>query len=157
MNAKFMWAVGLFEGEGSMSNYAGRRRALRLQLHITDEDVLRRFAEAVDVGSISGPYLHAGNRKPYWCWHVGYEGAETLLERMLPHLGERRTAQAVTKLAIAKAGHSRLLEEVTAPRPCLGCGEVFRPRYAPGRRQTYCTTNCRDNFGQRRRRATSLQ
>ena len=48
------WAAGLFEGEGSISSSAAQRP--RLQLKMTNEESVRRFASAMGVGKVYGPY-----------------------------------------------------------------------------------------------------
>ena len=92
------WAAGLFEGEGSIvPSSAG---AIRLQLKMTDEDVVRRFGELVG-GRVYGPYLQNSvilrgfARKPFWCWSSGgTTHAWKLLHQWWPWLGLRRRARA---------------------------------------------------------------
>lgn len=88
-NAEFAWAVGLFEGEGTI--HAGRkgprgasRSQRRLCLGTTDLDVLQRFHAAVGVGKIDGPRI-VKDRKTAECL--------ALLDRMEPLLGQRRREQ----------------------------------------------------------------
>jgi hypothetical protein len=90
---EFSWAVGLFEGEGTVTRCGGR---FRLALKMTDHDVVRRFAAAVGVGRVYGPYQpgqrkkDGGLRKPVLFWVA--EGAEARLlgARMAAGLGDRR-------------------------------------------------------------------
>lgn len=92
------WAAGLFEGEGSIvPRPAGR---IRLQLKMTDEDVVRRFGEVVG-GRVYGPYrqnsvIRRGfERKPFWCWSsAGTAHGWKLLHQWWPWLGLRRRARA---------------------------------------------------------------
>lgn len=93
------WAAGLFEGEGfigfnrSTSDSEHRPRGyLTLELRMTDEDVVRRFASIVGVGSVNGPYLPKKGGKPFWGWRTSGTRAKPLTENDLfvGWLGERR-------------------------------------------------------------------
>jgi hypothetical protein len=61
------WAAGLFEGEGSI--VISREGRVALQVHMTDEDVMRHLAEVLG-GNITGPYQYqqpdGHKRKPFW-------------------------------------------------------------------------------------------
>ena len=76
---EFSWAVGLFEGEGTGQ----------------DLDVVDRFAAAVGVRHVYGPYqsrdrkYDGGLRKPFLYWVVEGGEARLLGVRMAPWLGER--------------------------------------------------------------------
>ena len=101
-----MWAIGLFEGEGSVDARERERiPKMRMQLKTTDEDVLERFWRVVGCGRFYGPYPGKGsNDKPYWIWAVHGRDAENLLRRFLPELGERRKQQAFAALHLAVDG-----------------------------------------------------
>lgn len=89
-NKKTWWAIGLFEGEGTI--IAGRRMSLAM----TDEDTVRRFCDVVGSGVISGPYRDkVPNRKPMWRWDLNdTRTVYHLLKKWYPHLSEHRRAQA---------------------------------------------------------------
>jgi LAGLIDADG DNA endonuclease family protein len=88
------WCVGLFEGEGCIGRHVSSSYSyVRLQLKMTDEDVVRKFCSILGVGKVFGPYKQ-GDRKPTWQWAVQGQKAADLLYAMLPHLGQRRTAAA---------------------------------------------------------------
>lgn len=91
------WAVGLFEGEGTIIVRPERTNAkagyIELSLSSTDEDVIQSFAAAVIHGCIYGPYRYNGN-KPYWKWCVYGDEATTILRWMLPLLHSRRAKKA---------------------------------------------------------------
>jgi hypothetical protein len=94
-----MWAAGLFEGEGSMTNSGG---CLDVRLKMTDEDVVRRFEEVVGYGTVYGPYNYEYGdgikRKPHWVWvALSYDALE-VLDLLWAWLGQRRRGQP---LAIA--------------------------------------------------------
>lgn len=108
------WAAGLFEGEGSIyaAPAAGRssrsgRISLRLELHMTDEDVVRRFGDIVGVGTVRGPYRSGGDDRfrPRWKWRVsGAVAVQFLTESgLLTFLGQRRRAKAEEILAALAA------------------------------------------------------
>lgn len=102
MTEDLAWAAGLFEGEGSISLSRGRPR---IQIQMSDEDVVRRFHEAVGCGSVSGPstspsrHKYAANPKPIWTWQasgfVRKQDVQKTLLAMWPHLGSRRRARAL--------------------------------------------------------------
>lgn len=93
---EIIWAAGLFEGEGSICVHTSAGKYVYKRVHLalstTDEDVVRRFHAAVGLGTINGPYQ--GTNKRYWQWRVTGTKARVVLERLLPYLGERRTAKA---------------------------------------------------------------
>lgn len=105
------WAAGLFEGEGSVSvvpNTARSRRIyMRLDMHSTDDDVLKRFGAVVGVGRVRGPYLtngknHKPHHKPYWTWSITGRRA-LLLATHAPfadQLGSRRRSRIAEVIAI---------------------------------------------------------
>lgn len=91
------------------------------QLTSTDEDVVRRFASAVGVGRVSGPYQYTGNRKPYWRWQAsGFERTQAVIAMLWPGLGARRRARAVEVLASLGdvRGRIRTAEEASRVARC---------------------------------------
>ncbi len=98
-----MWAIGLFEGEGSIVTPTGRGRSSVLIIQMCDEDVLRKFNSIVGVGHISGPYNYNKNKnvryKSVWKWSTAKrDDVRKLLTRWLPFLGERRKVRAISAL-----------------------------------------------------------
>lgn len=90
MSNETAWAGGFFEGEG----YIGlnkRYNGLRMSLSSTDLDSLERFQEAVDQGSITGPYEKKGSTKPIWCWSASKRDAVIdVAAKLWPWLCSRR-------------------------------------------------------------------
>jgi hypothetical protein len=89
------WAGGLFEGEGCISCTKGN--LIALTVGSTDEDVLRRFAEIIGIGSVRGPCAPKSNlgKKPYWVWQAnGFAKGQAVIAALWPFLGERRKARA---------------------------------------------------------------
>lgn len=83
------WAAGLFEGEGSVVPVKG---GVRLQLKMTDEDVVRRFCAIVG-GTVYGPYSYDDIRKPAWAWTSDGADPQRIAEGFWPWLGVRRRAR----------------------------------------------------------------
>ena len=96
------WAAGLFEGEGCFT-LSGRGTA-RAILNMTDEDVVRRFAQIVRVGGIRGKRVIRPQHKPQWEWTVqNHEGVQALIAVLWPWLGQRRRSRAVEVLRLTHA------------------------------------------------------
>lgn len=92
--ALWAWAAGLFEGEGSVINAAGR-----LSVKMTDEDVVRRLHSIVG-GRVYGPYSYdtqvdGSVRKPAWMWVSDGADPGAILRRWWPWLGARRRERAI--------------------------------------------------------------
>ena len=113
------WAAGLFEGEGTVVSFGGRKHQRSLALSMTDEDVVLRFAAVIGVGKIYGPYGYASStsrrrehHKQYWRWSVSdKDGVAIAAKMLLPFLGQRRSAKL--KEAIEAVS---LLQESTRAR-----------------------------------------
>lgn len=96
------WAAGLFEGEGSIIWATVRNRNPKLppwkrcglSLHMTDEDVVRKFHSIVGVGKVNGPYNYSTKntkRKSSCYWNVqSFEKMQAVIVMFWPWLGERR-------------------------------------------------------------------
>jgi hypothetical protein len=65
------WAAGFFEGEGSVTRHGTQ---FALQIKNTDLEPLERFRNAVEAGTIYGPYWYDDSaivrRKAFWLWIV---------------------------------------------------------------------------------------
>lgn len=91
---EFVWACGLFEGEGCFQNNSRYRR---ISLNTTDEDTIIRFCNAIGFGKVSGPYKPASklSKKDKYEWRVTkWIEMKELIPRMLPYLCERRREAA---------------------------------------------------------------
>lgn len=105
------WAAGLFEGEGSISHFPRKDRASTvraMRITMTDEDVVRRFHQLVEVGTLTdGPAFEEGH-KHRWIWYVQrWADLEELLLRLLPYFGTRRRKKALELLANPSRPHAR--------------------------------------------------
>ena len=101
------WAAGLFDGEGSITKHYQQDRGRpywRLTLGMTDEDLVRRFHEAVrGLGTINlrhPPSKQRRGEKPMWVWASGSRAhVYAILAMLYPFFGERRRARAREALA----------------------------------------------------------
>lgn len=105
------WFSGLFEGEGSFHIVHGVPRGL--QISMTDEDILLR------VKSIFGGNLSRATRKntpehwkDAWRWSLSLGATMDLIPKMMPFLGERRTARAEEFLILGKAKANLRLQKL---------------------------------------------
>ena len=109
----FSWFVGIFEGEGSFDVQTKRKTVngkvyefpnIRLVIKMTDEDTIAKCAEFLGVGYhvTDKKYTERMGRKTiYRVVKCGGKNGKLrdLLERMRPHLSQRRQEQLDTKLA----------------------------------------------------------
>ncbi len=109
--AQTMWVAGLLEGEGCFLIYwktsttGETYPAYRISCNMTDEDVLQRLSEWTgNVAKITGPYdLGNPKHKPFWRWHIHKRAyVQDLCEKILPYMGERRSAKIRELLATAE-------------------------------------------------------
>ena len=88
----FAWAIGLFEGEGTLSCSLPQRRA---RMVMADPEILIRFMDTVGVGDVRGPYNYKNSRLPVYVWQIQrWSELEPFIQRAWPLLGARRRAQA---------------------------------------------------------------
>jgi hypothetical protein len=92
------WAAGLFEGEGTW--IVRRTGYVQAGLHMTDEDVVEKFAAIVGCGRVGPKRVNEGTHKDSWLWQVGSRReVRRLAQAFLPYLGERRRARALEIIA----------------------------------------------------------
>ena len=100
------WLTGVWEGEGSWCYKKGRTRVfqsgktyterpyLRMQISMTDKDVMERVGAIMDGRSITysdgGPVHKAAGQKPIYHISLQGEAATRWTELMKPYLGNRR-------------------------------------------------------------------
>lgn len=108
------WIVGLLEGEGSflLQGYrsGGPKVTPSIQLAMTDLDVVARAGEFLG-GNQEDPKIvrPAGRRtngeayKTIYRWRVSGHRAAEVMEQILPHMGERRSARIREILDVWKA------------------------------------------------------
>ncbi len=133
------WAIGLFEGEGSV---VVTGNSLRLTLPSNDHDTLLRLQQ-VWGGRVTGPYGPGKNKlsmSDSWRWAIYGDEAKRITNEIEPHLGVRRRSQVAACWAALRV----IAEERQSPRPCRICGQDFvpsNPRYAS--RTLYCSKRCK--------------
>jgi hypothetical protein len=99
------WATGLFEGEGSfyLNRLTKRGKAYAYccaQVKMADEDIVRRFAEVMGLGSIFFHKRAKPHHKDQWVWRChGKQDTRAVFQAMKPMLGPRRIEQAEKVLA----------------------------------------------------------
>lgn len=109
------WAAGIFEGEGCINHFSSKNpRSCRLQLYMTDLDVMERFCQIAGVGEVElcvAPSRLRGGRKPIYVWRISnWDEWYPFAVAMWPWLGERR--RAALKEAIERW--------ITPTNPCRG-------------------------------------
>lgn len=156
------WAAGLFEGEGSISPSNRKRglgKGIRLQINMTDLDVLERFRDVVGCGYIykSAPpdscKATRGQRKQMWKWYVGkIKDVERTMADFSLWLSPRRLDRYAELHSEVEAFQLLINREGT----CALCGSAFtRSSYALTRR--FCSGICRSRAGNlKNRRAKNL-
>lgn len=80
------WAAGFYDGEGSCTAGPGH---ILLAIVQTDREPLERFARAVGVGRINGPYTRKGfpDRKPQFTYQVAsIAGVQSVFDILRPYL-----------------------------------------------------------------------
>jgi hypothetical protein len=92
------WLAGLWEGEGCFSRTDAR--SIRMQLSMTDEDVVRKAALLMGV-KVLGPYAKPG-LKPFWKMSFGSAKAAGWMMTLYSFLGERRRASVEEALRAYK-------------------------------------------------------
>jgi len=99
------WLAGIWEGEGSWGYKKGRTRTyptgkvytgspfLKMQIQMTDKDVMERVSEIMDGRKITytdTPAHRAAGQKPIWSLSLQGEAAFRWTELMKSFLGNRR-------------------------------------------------------------------
>ncbi len=94
------WAIGLFEGEGTIkvNTYKKGKPYYAAAINMTDGDVLEEFHKVVGVGRLYGPYTFPSKKKhhkPMFSWNVSKKAdLKSFLELILPQLCHRRAKKA---------------------------------------------------------------
>ncbi len=132
------WAAGLFEGEGCITTFEQSHNALpliRLQIIMTDRDVLERFCLIVNCGRVSDERRFGREHyKPTYVWQIGNRfDVERILLAFKPWLCQRRGAKADLVLA----------EIARLDRNCKNCGIGFR---ATRMDMQCCSVQCRNRW-----------
>jgi hypothetical protein len=137
---EFIWACGVFEGEGCIGTFSERAGywQRRVDVGSTDLDVIKRLHAAFGVGNLYGP--HTVNRaKPFYVWRChNWDDLGPLLERMLPWLCSRRRATAEKLLANPPRGPRRGQTHCKRGHPLAGPGSDVSLTSTGGRQCMRC-------------------
>lgn len=90
------WAAGIIEGEGCIIlKKAVNKFQGRIQVNMTDEDVLIRLATILGVGTLIKNKLPTNHFKPSWRYTIAKQkDVISVLTALYPLLGLRRKEQA---------------------------------------------------------------
>ncbi len=93
---EWAWAAGIFEAAGALVTI-NNGRDLRMALHLTDDDIVRRYAEIVE-SRVLGPYPapvgpDGTPRRPTYRCNLNCRFAVAALARMWPWLGSHHRAR----------------------------------------------------------------
>ena len=122
------WAAGLFEGEGCLHFQLPRngRKAGGIRAHLTmvDEDVVRRFAEVIGRGRVSGPIYRrptvgavfffwapdgSPSKKPVYRWEISsFENVQAMIAMLWPWWNTRKRLKAREVLEATRANRRRV-------------------------------------------------
>ena len=103
------WAAGLFDGEGHTGVQKQKKQNKvyvypLVQVVQADREVLDRFATAVGVGSVYGPFKAYGTQsKPTYHYRVTGKKARVVIDRLTPYLGTVKRLQAQRVLATGES------------------------------------------------------
>lgn len=88
---KLIFLSGIFEGEGCFGHYSNGRkeRRIEIQLQMTDPDVVNKFYQYFQKGSISKKEF-TNHYKTLYRWKVSGLEALKILHKMLPYFCKRR-------------------------------------------------------------------
>jgi hypothetical protein len=97
---RIAWAAGLFEGEGCITQDS-RSKLPRLELSMSDKDVVEKFISTVGYGSLKSKDFskYQPQYKVQWRWAIQKASeVNRILMMFLPYLGERRAYKALNAL-----------------------------------------------------------
>tara|TARA_B100001121_G_C18429667_1_gene498587 strand:+ start:245 stop:655 length:411 start_codon:yes stop_codon:yes gene_type:complete len=120
------WLAGIMEGEGYCKwiPQGSSQGQAKFNLQMTDRDVVERVARLVEANVCTSP--PKGNNKQVYRINIkGWDKVEKIVERLLPHMGQRRGKDM-----------QLILEKAQARRDWIARGgksaALSRPRSASG-------------------------
>jgi hypothetical protein len=90
---KLIFLAGVFEGEGSFGFWGKEHknnRYFRIQVRMTDEDIVVRFVDFFKLGHVNSHTPKKDNLKKSWKWTIAGDKAMEVMLQMVPYLGIRR-------------------------------------------------------------------
>ena len=91
------WITGIIEGEGCIG--VPQKGSVRVQVQMTDRDVIARCRDVTGIGRLYGPYTNGPHKLRYQWVVADRRDVYSLLKAVQPHLGTRRAAKAAEALA----------------------------------------------------------
>lgn len=90
---ELIWLAGLLEGEGCFTTTAGRKAGtqISIQLQMTDKDVVERAARIMESSCSPRKRPDKSNYKQIFYCQLRDARAYSLMEKLLPYMGARRT------------------------------------------------------------------
>lgn len=94
------WAAGLFEGEGCFTISTdwrhGGTQHFCAKLGMTDEDVVRRFAKVMGIGTVIVVAPRNPKHSVQWLWKVTkLKDVENIYNKLVNQFGKRRTQRGL--------------------------------------------------------------
>lgn len=83
------YVAGVLEGEGSFMTTTGGH-APRVQIHMTDLDVLETVQRVLGCGTISPVTKRQEHWKDAWTWRCSGNDAARVMDIVYPYMGKRR-------------------------------------------------------------------
>jgi hypothetical protein len=135
------WVAGLFEGEGSVSfrithredagrGYNRSGGSLRLEINMTDRDVLDVVKGITGVGRVYGPYDRGGRRAMHGWIVTSGSDVRALCERLRPLLFSRRQEQIDAALAGYASRYRRCAACAGRRFQCRDCYDAWAKEVA---------------------------
>ena len=93
------WLAGLYEGEGCLNKDKRRKASYRINIVMTDKDVIERLGRVSGVGKVRGQTKQEAHHKDQYRWTVHKrKDIRSILSNILPYLGDRRAHDALNAL-----------------------------------------------------------
>lgn len=125
--AQTAWLAGIYEGEGSCAITSGR--AIRVEIVMTDKDVIERIHTLTGLGAVHSLPCRNEKYKDAFRWSIGSVDAVEFLTAILPWLGKRRSERA---LEAVKNWNTNRSQSVSTDTECVK-GHAYD---APNNRRT---------------------
>jgi len=105
---KLAFLAGVFEGEGSFGIWSSGkdRRYFRIQLEMTDEDIVVQFKKFFNIGTITVRKPRGDNYKRQYHWRANGLPAINCLYTMFPFFGKRRQDKFIKAIKELKEKYS---------------------------------------------------
>lgn len=153
------WAAGLFDGEGhtGFSRPAqGWRGRIQIDVSQCDPEVLHRFAAAVGMGTVTGPYSN-GRFRPAWKYRAQGEAAVRIMRLLWPYLSTAKREQATAAAALFDAQPAPKTGKGTRRATCMRGHEWVDPIVErSGKRKCRLCENAKQRRQYERRRAQKI-